>query len=130
MEKCTKMMTGKIAQADFKHLGAILMKKDYFIIGKVTLTNAFQLFNEAYHDKDNSKPIHVNSNDFREISIFYHAAKHFGFTATHFRVDGDKYLIKSGIIRIAEWEWKNFIQSLPPRWQKIPKQNNEFGDYD
>ncbi len=85
------------------------MKEDYFIMGKVTPMNAFKLFERFAKDGDKSKPLHVSGEDFKAISILYHAAKHRGFTVTHFRVDDDKYPVKNGIIRIAEGDWQYFI---------------------
>ena len=86
------------------------MNEDYFIMGKVTLIKAFELFERMAQDWEVAAPIQVSGNDFRSISIFYHAAKHHGFTVTHFRVDDDRYPIKNGIIRIAEGDWRYFIE--------------------
>ena len=86
------------------------MKEDYFIMGKVTPMNAFKLFEKLAKDGDKSKPLHVSGEDFKAISILYHAAKHHGFTVTHFRVGDDKYPIKNEIIRIAEGDWRYFIE--------------------
>lgn len=87
------------------------MKEDYFIMGKVTLINAFKLFERMAKDEDKSKPLHVSGEDFKAISILYHAAKHHGFSVTHFRVSDDKYPIKNEIIRIAEGDWQYFINN-------------------
>ena len=85
------------------------MIKEYFTASKVTTTNAFELFERLARDQKNSEPICVYSKSFREISIIYHAAKHHGFTITHFNIGDNKYPIKNGIIRIAEEEWYFFI---------------------
>ncbi len=86
------------------------MNEDYFIMGEVTLIKAFELFERFAKDEDKRKPLHVSGEDFKAISILYHAAKHHGFTVTHFRVFEDKYPIKNEIIRIAEGDWQYFIE--------------------
>lgn len=94
------------------------MNEDYFITGKVSPLKAFELFERLAKDGDKQKPLHVSGEDFKSISIFYHAAKYHGFTVTHFRVGYDKYPIKNEIIRIAEGDWQYFIEGSENRDRK------------